>query len=143
MTNRPRALGTFAESAVVRFLRANGFPAAERRALHGSLDQGDVTGIPLVCVEIKGGNAAKTASDLQVTAWLHETETERVNARADIGVLVLQRAGFGPDRAGFWWAIVPAGLLLPGAAFPVRMHLRDAAWLLRDRGYGEPLEVPA
>ena len=38
MTNRPKAIGTAAETAVVRYLAAHGFPAAERRALHGARD---------------------------------------------------------------------------------------------------------
>lgn len=40
MTNRPKAIGTAAETAVVRYLAAHGFPAAERRALHGATDHG-------------------------------------------------------------------------------------------------------
>ena len=41
MTNRPKAIGTAAETAVVRYLAAHGFPAAERRALHGATDLGE------------------------------------------------------------------------------------------------------
>lgn len=143
MVNRPKQIGTAAETAVVRYLRGNGFPQVERRALTGAHDQGDVAGIPGVVIEVKGGTAAKTASDLQVTAWLHETDVERTNAKADIGILVLARTGYGPDRAGFWWAVIPCGVLLDRHpyGFPVRLHLRDAAHLLRQRGYGTP--VPA
>ena len=49
MTNRPKAIGTAAETAVVRYLAAHGFPAAERRALHGATDLGDITGTPRSC----------------------------------------------------------------------------------------------
>lgn len=49
MTNRPKAIGTAAETAVVRYLAAHGFPAAERRALHGATDLGDITGTPGLC----------------------------------------------------------------------------------------------
>ena len=62
MTGRPKDIGTAAETAVVRFLRDNGFPLAERRALHGSTDRGDITGTPGLVWEVKGGDAAKTAS---------------------------------------------------------------------------------
>lgn len=140
MTNRPKAIGTAAETAVVRYLRAHGFPQAERRALTGSLDQGDITGTPGICWEVKGGTAAKTASDGQVAAWLVETETERVNSGADIGVLVLQRAGIGPANAGRWWAVVPVGVFDPEDRFPypARLHLSDIAQVLRRYGYGDP-----
>jgi hypothetical protein len=147
MTNRPKAIGTAAETAVVRYMQANGFPTAERRALRGSFDCGDVTGIPSVCVEIKGGQAAKTASDGQVAAWLDETDTERLNAHAEIGVLVMARAGIGALNAGRWWAVLPFAYVNPQTAIddqhlfnaPTRMHLSDACLLLRAMGHGAPL----
>lgn len=139
--NRPKAIGTAAESAVVKYLRANGFPHAERRALAGSHDLGDVTGCPGLVFEVKGGTAAKTASDGQVAAWMRETEAERVNARADLGVLVLARAGYGPERAGAWWVVAPLGVILGSHPYgqPVRLHLCTFVRLLRARGYGAPL----
>lgn len=143
---RPKDIGTDSERAVVRFLQAHGFPQAERRALRGTQDAGDITGIPGLCVEVKGGNRAKGASDLLVADWLEETEKERINARADIGVLVLQRRGVGPVNAGRWWAVMRANAWILGATkhdFPVRMHLADAVWLLRRSGYGDPLDEEA
>src|SRR5690554_3488274 len=104
---RPRDIGTAAESAVVRYLRAHGFPHAERRALRGARDAGDITGTPGICWSVKGGQAAKDASDGLVEDWLFELERQRSHARADCGVLVLQRRGYGPERAGRWWAIMP------------------------------------
>lgn len=124
---------------MVRFLRAGGFPHAERRTLKGNLDQGDITGTPGICWEVKGGNAARNASDLLIDQWLAETEAERVNARADIGVLVVQRAGIGPANAGRWWAIVPAGFFHGTTTGPAcRLHLTALVHLLRQAGYGEP-----
>lgn len=146
--NRPKAIGTACESAVVKFLRANGFTQAERRALTGSHDQGDITGTPGIAWEVKGGNAAKTAGDGLVADWLAQTETERLNASADIGVLVMARAGYGPDRAGRWWAVIPLFVIASPAdgladrwpAPAARLHLADVAELLRAAGYGQPLE---
>ena len=51
--SRERAKGTAWESALVKWLRANGFPHAERRALHGAHDKGDITGIPGLVIEAK------------------------------------------------------------------------------------------
>jgi hypothetical protein len=153
MVNKPRAIGTAAETAVVRALRAHGFPHAERRSLKGTLDQGDVTGTPGLCWEVKGGHAAWTASDRDIDAWLAETETERRNAAADVGILVVQRKGVGADNAHRWWAIMRLGDMLalrnPGTppdlrvTWPVRLKLADACQLLRDAGYGQPLEAVA
>jgi len=150
MSARPKDIGTAAESAVVRYLQANGFPNAERRALRGAYDCGDVTGIPGVVIEVKGGAAAKRASDGQVTAWLEETDVERRNARADVGILVMQRPGIGVLNAGRWWAILPFDYAVSVATVterrywshlsgPVRMHLAAAATLLRHGGHGTPL----
>jgi hypothetical protein len=153
---RPRDIGTEAETAVVRYLVKNGFPHAERRSLKGSFDQGDITGTPGICWEVKGGEKAKRASDGQILLWLDETETERVNSRENVGVLVVQRAGIGLPNAGRWWAILPLedvvdlslpsrplGMAVPLDGAPVRMHLSDAVELLRAAGYGEELEASA
>jgi hypothetical protein len=147
--NRPKRIGRDAENAVVAYLRAHGWPEAERRAQRGSRDAGDLTGCPGLCVEVKGGEAAKNASDLLVADWLEETEKERVNAGADIGVLVLQRRGVGPANAGRWWAVMPVYQVVqlvygrctpdPPYVVPVRMHLAAAVDLLRFAGFGDPL----
>lgn len=152
MTRRPRDIGTAAESAVVKALRAHGFPHAERRSLKGALDQGDITGTPGICWEVKGGAAARTASDGLIAEWMAETETERINARADVGVLVVQRKGVGPANAHRWWAVLPADRLLHssatdgipgGTGFPVRLLLGDAIRVLRSLGYGDPISEVA
>lgn len=148
---RPKDIGTSAETAVVRYLQANGWAGAERRALRGTKDAGDITGTPGVCWEVKGGNAAKTASDGQIDAWLDELAAEKLNAAADVAVLVVQRKGVGPGNAGRWWAIVPAyqleGLLNGtgrwhiGHRHPIRMTLTGMTAILRTAGYGDPLET--
>jgi len=150
MTNKPKAIGTAAETAVVRYLQANGFPHAERRALRGELDAGDITGCPGICIEVKGGEMARSASDNDVADWMAETITEKFNANADVGFLVIQRKGVGARNAGRWWAVMAAyefeclasgtGTWRLGGRFPIRMLLADAVQLLRAGGYGNPLE---
>jgi hypothetical protein len=148
---RPKDLGTDAERAVVRFLQANGWPHAERRALRGTSDAGDVTGTPGVCWEVK--SRGRPVSDAQIARWLEETDIERRNAGADVGLLVVRRPGFGPANAGAWWAVLTAyGFAyltsvesIHAAVFfvqdaPVRLLLADAVTLLRSAGYGDPLE---
>lgn len=145
---RPKDIGTAGETAVVKYLRKHGFGNAERRALTGSLDQGDITGCPGIVWEVKAGKAAETASDGQIAKWLEETETERQNAKADVGILVVKRKGIGPDNAGKWWAIVyadaevvtrdPGRRRLGHTRISMRLHLADAVTLLHDAGYGDP-----
>jgi hypothetical protein len=151
MTNKPKAIGTAAETAVVRYLQANGFPHAERRALRGELDAGDVTGCPGICIEVKGGGAARSASDGDVTAWMEEVRAEALNADAQIGFLVMQRRAVGAKNAGRWWAVLTVDTIRRLVSYPhpnatyygqtVRMHLADAVHLLRAGGYGNPLET--
>jgi hypothetical protein len=144
--NKPRAIGTWTETAVTRVLLRNGFPRAERSALHGAKDQGDITGTP-VCWEVKGGKAAEQASDGQVLAWMAELDTECVHKGADVGVLVLKRKGVGAANADRWWAVMWLHDLAETAGregitfavpdgVPVRMTLADACRVLRVLGYG-------
>lgn len=146
MTNRPKNIGTAAETAVVRAARAHGFGLADRLTLTGALDRGDIGLCPGVIVEVKGGQAAKTASDAQIEKWLAETERERINAGADVAILVTARAGIGAPNAHRWWAhwrlgsLAYAGLIGAGQrtqGIPVRMTLADALTLLRHAGYGD------
>ncbi len=96
-----RTKGTMAESAVVAYLRGNGFIHAERRALKGSLDQGDVAGCPGLAIEVKYAN-----SGLRLASWVAETEIERLNAKADHGVLVIKPPGLGAKSTKHWFAVM-------------------------------------
>lgn len=116
--SKSRAKGTMAESAVVRFLRENGYPHAERRALSGINDKGDIAGIVGVVVEVK--NHAK----YKIPEWLREVEVEVANAKADHGFLIVKPNGVGEKRVGEWWAVLP---------------LEGIVRLLREAGYGDPL----
>lgn len=148
MTNRPKNIGTAAETAVVRAARAHGFGLADRLTLTGALDRGDIGLCPGVIVEVKGGQAAKTASDGQIEKWLAETERERINAGADVAILVTARAGIGAPNAHRWWAhwrlsnliwLQERHVYIPTALTdaPVRLTLAHSLTLLRHAGYGD------
>lgn len=88
MANPSKVKGTAAEVAVRDYLRANGYLHAERLALGGNLDRGDLTGIdPRVVIEVKACKA------LDLAGWVNETDVEVVNAQADIGVVWHKRRG--------------------------------------------------
>lgn len=82
-----RAKGTAAETAFVRYLNDSGYFHAERRALNGSRDRGDIAGVHGVTIEVK---AAKT---LALGAWLRELDAEMVNDRTDVGFLAVKPIG--------------------------------------------------
>lgn len=79
--------GTAAETAIVNYLRAMGFIHAERRALNGTQDRGDIAGIPAVVIE------AKNCARQELAAWVGEAELERDNDRASLGVVWHKRRG--------------------------------------------------
>lgn len=90
--------GTAGESAVVSFLRTAGFPYAERLALQGSKDRGDITGIPGVVVEVKASDAYEWST------WLKEASVEKENAKADHAFVASKPRGVGSTRTGEWFA---------------------------------------
>lgn len=154
--NPSKQKGTAAESAVTRYVREHGFGTAERRALAGSADLGDILLCPGAVVEVKAGAAAEGASDGQIARWLEETERERVNAGAAVALLVTKRKGVGHANAGRWtahlwlrtlqrlgWTPLAWNTADIRAAedIPVRLTLDDALRLLRAAGYGDELEV--
>lgn len=87
--------GTQAESAVVGYLRDAGFPHAERRALNGTNDRGDIAGLPGVVIEVK--NTAR----VELAAHLDEALTERDNDGAEIAALWHKRRGKGNPKDWF------------------------------------------
>lgn len=81
MANPSKRKGTAAESLVVSVLVDAGWPYAERRALNGSQDRGDVAGVPGVVVEVKAER------EFHITEWLREAAAEKANDGAEVGAV--------------------------------------------------------
>lgn len=140
MVNKPKRIGTSGESAVVRYAQAHGFPHAERRTLGGAgygQDRGDVLLTVGAIAQVKAGKYAKAASYPQVLAWLDDTERQRVNANADIALLIVQRAGYGTERVGMWscWWMET----FPFGPVPACVTLENGLLRLRWSGWGDAL----
>ncbi len=143
--NRPKVIGTRAETAVVNFARGLGFHEAERLALKGSDDHGDIRLCrrPLVILEVKAGKTAQDASWNQIQAWMKETMRERDAAwRAHNdkespfhGFLVTQRRGYGIGRVEDWcvWSLPDdqEGSLELGV--PGMFPLGGFLWVMKER----------
>lgn len=139
--NKPKRIGTAAESAVVKYLHSIGYDktTALRRTLSGASDVGDVWchhAYGTIVFEVKGGDAAKDASQARIEAWLAEAAREAVNAALDTfvtPVLVTQTRGVGLGRAGDWALWIMSNDLLgpihggstPPQHYPIRMRLKD------------------
>ena len=90
-----KVVGTRFETAVVGYLKTRGAPHAERRALNGKLDRGDIAGMPGVVHECKAGVRYDLAG------WMRELEVEVVNDNAAIGLLWVKRKGKGDPKDCF------------------------------------------
>jgi hypothetical protein len=111
MTNKPKAIGTAAESAVLKICLPY-FPDAHRLVLAGQQDQGDIRLNRDWIVEVKGGAQTAQVGDKKLAGWVDELYAEIVHAGAANGFLVLQRAGFGKPNADRWWAYISLGCLV-------------------------------
>lgn len=119
--SKSKQKGTSAESAFVKAeCVTNVFPHVERRALAGVNDMGDVSGMVGLAVEIKNHKSYKFPE------WMKETEVERVNAKADYGILVVKPNGIGLNSVDQWWAVMSVGAMMK---------------LLSDAGYGNVLDT--
>jgi hypothetical protein len=116
--SRSKAKGTSWETAICRHLADNGFPHAERRALNGTTDRGDIAGIVGWVIE------AKNCQRLDLAGWIDEATLEQANAGAAHSAVWHHRRGKASPAAAY--------VTMTGATF-----LR----LLREAGYGEPLSA--
>ena len=116
--SKAKAKGTAAETAVVKYLSGQGFPLAQRRALSGALDQGDVTGTPCLTFEVKNHKS------YQFQAWLREAEVEKNNAGADFCPLIVKPNGVGLSSVKDWFFV---------------LTMDEGMALLRAAGYGSAL----
>ena len=147
--------GKQVERDVVKWLRVNGFPHAERAVRTGysngdayGPDLGDITGTPGLVWQVT--DRADIDQDAVLATRLADTERQRAEANANFGLLVVKRRGVADP--GRWWVHVGgwtfvdiyAGAFV-ATEFPctVRTTLGEIVPILRARGYGEPLEENA
>lgn len=91
--NAAKRAGRAFEAAVVGWLVANGWPYAERRALRGIRDGGDVAGIPGLCIEVKA------TKSIDLATALTEAEAEAAACGAEVWVAVIKRRRSPVGRA--------------------------------------------
>lgn len=83
--NKPKRLGTQWESEVVAYLREQIYPEAERRALAGGTDKGDIINAGPYVWECKNTAA------IDLAGGIDETFIEIVNAGSAYGFLIVKR----------------------------------------------------
>ena len=119
MSNPSKKKGTAAETKVVNYLATFGIEA-ERRALSGNADKGDIKvnykGNELT-LEVKTGKQTENPSRTQIEEWLRQTEVEAANAQCS-GALVVVR---------YRRAIKDAEVYIPGVYGSTFMYLDEFA----------------
>jgi hypothetical protein len=95
VTNRNKAKGSSWERAIVDHLHAAGWPFAERRLAGAAKDRGDIAGVVGVVIEAKNTATARLAE------WIDETEDERQNDGAWLGVVWHHRKGKASAADGY------------------------------------------
>jgi hypothetical protein len=115
MSNPSKQKGTAAETAVVGYLRSRGWLHAERRALSGTQDRGDIAGVVGVTLEVKN---CKT---IDLAGWLKEAQAEQANNGDHVGAVIAKRRG--TTNPADWYAL---------------MTVRQLCDLLAAAGYRDP-----
>ena len=102
--SKAKQKGTAAETAVVKYMKEQGWIHAERRALHGNLDKGDINlGSPVV-LEVKDHKA------ITLSEWLKELKVEMGNAEVEVGAVIAKKRG--TMQVADWYAVMPVEVLV-------------------------------
>lgn len=104
MSNPSKRKGSKAERDVVQWLKANGYPYADRRLAGATLDKGDISGVLGVTIEVKDHKR------MDLAGWIAELEIEMKNDNAWTGTVIHKRKGKGDVSE--WYASMPAKVWL-------------------------------
>jgi hypothetical protein len=116
MVNKPKKKGTEAETAVVNWAKKHEFYAADRLALHGRDDVGDVLVAHGVMVQVKDGyTERREPTDYQIDTWLKETEKQRKNGNHTVALLVHKRFGKSSPDEWRWYVDKYNAMILLGS----------------------------
>lgn len=132
MTNPNQVKGSVTERMVVKYLREQGFPEADRRLREGRTDdQGDIDGVPFTTIQVK------YVTHQRYAMWVVDTVRQRDRASNPYCLLVRRIpqkpvSQWEASAPSFWLAGDPARHLPEEEAWTwVRMDLRLAVTLLR------------
>lgn len=112
MSNPSKAKGTRWEVRLRDHFRTAGAVHCERLAQAGSLDRGDLTGLPGVVIEAKAHKA------IHLAEWQDELRVEMRNANATIGAVLVPRRN---HQVGDGYAVVPIDVFT--------LLLQQAGWI--------------
>lgn len=106
MSNPSKQKGTRAETRVVNYLTAHGINA-ERKALKGNKDEGDIQvrysdGSEWLSFEVKTGKQTANYNRSQLEEWLRQAKEEGIHCEQAC-YLIIVRYGRKIEDAEVWW----------------------------------------
>ena len=104
MSSAAKRKGSQAERDVVAWLKANGYPYADRRVAGATLDKGDISGVLGVTIEVKNHKR------MDLAGWVGELEVEIKNDNAWTGTVIHKR--HGKSDVDEWYCKMPAKVWL-------------------------------
>jgi len=121
MGNKHKSKGTSFETAIVGWLKEQGFPHARRTALAGAADSGDIHGVVQRTTLAEVAIQCKNQKSFDFSGWLNAT-VEQAERLGPLGVplLVVKRPGKGAKALGDSYAVMRLSdmvLLLQDAQF--------------------------
>lgn len=103
--NRGKKIGTRGETRVVQYLNENGIEA-ERRALSGSADKGDIIvrpeGSDPFAIEVKSGKQTANPSRMQIEEWLRQAKAEADNSDMSCLLCIVRYRRSIADADVYW-----------------------------------------
>ena len=120
MCNKHKAKGTSFETAIVNYLKENGFPSSRRTALAGENDSGDIHGIKQRLSPVEIAIQCKNQKAFKLSEWLNDTVKQAAKLREAYPLLVVKRPGKGAAALGESYVV---------------MRLEDMLKLLKDADF--------
>lgn len=107
--SKMKSLGTQNETAIKEWLRANGWPYADRKVLAGANDEGDIRLSERIPFVIEAKTAKSTTDRASLGTFVRELEVEVANADAECGAVIFKKKG--TTNVGDYYAIMPVHML--------------------------------
>jgi hypothetical protein len=104
MTSPSKIKGSSFEREIVTYLRASGYPGAERTRAGWVDDRGDIDGVVGVTFECKNRKA------MDLSGWVNELIVEMQHANNSVGAVIHKRRGI--TDAGSYYATLPLSVFV-------------------------------
>ena len=111
MSNPNKSLGTGHETAVKKWLQANGWPFAARRTQAGANDEGDLQLSEAIPFTIEAKTSRSTTDKAALGQYMKELQAEVANKGDEGGAVIFKKRG--TTDVGEFYVLMPVKWLNP------------------------------